>query len=92
MTFLSALGTPIVRRFEIWVPDTRRGGLVFQAGIGEEGEDLAKAYAACTIERGAGTLGHAWRAGIPAIARAAECRRDPVRRRGRPRGPRARAP
>ncbi|MBK8176769.1 MAG: GAF domain-containing protein [Rhodospirillales bacterium] len=68
LTFLSALGTPIARRFEAWVPDTERGVLMFYGGYCEHGADLAATYAGASVPRGAGTLGLVWCSGRPAIA------------------------
>ncbi len=68
LTFLSALGTPIARRFESWVFDRKAGGLVFADGYCESISDLAQLYAGQVIAPGEGRIGHAWRAGIPAIS------------------------
>jgi hypothetical protein len=68
LTFLSALGTPIARRFEAWVPDPHQDGLVLQSGFCESGIDLESAHRHTVLRKGAGTLGHVWRSGIPAIA------------------------
>ena len=44
MTFLSALGTPIARRFEIWTPDEKGDGLTFHAGDCDKNPNLAADY------------------------------------------------
>ncbi len=67
MTFMSALGTPIARRFEIWLPDAAREALVFGSGDCAGGADLAAEYAGVVIPRGEGAIGSAWRTGVPAI-------------------------
>jgi hypothetical protein len=68
VTFLSALDTPIARRFEIWVPNAARDGLVFDAGDCDTQANLAAEYAGTTIARGEGVLGEIWRSGIPALS------------------------
>ncbi len=67
LTFLSALGTPIARRFETWVPAADGSGLTFHAGFCEHGIDLPAVYGPTTLSQEAGTLGHVWRTGTPAI-------------------------
>ena len=67
MTFMSALNTPIARRFEIWLPDRARDALVFGSGDCASGADLGAAYADTAIPRGEGAIGGAWRTGVPAI-------------------------
>ena len=67
MAFLSAMATPIVRRFETWFPDAdgehlhRVGG--FCEATGTVGEGAGSEF----IERGQGTLGRAFFAGVPAV-------------------------
>ena len=68
VTFLSALDTPIARRFEIWVPNGERDGLVFDAGDCDTQSDLVAEYAGKTIAKGEGAIGEIWRSGIPAIS------------------------
>lgn len=68
LTFLSALGTPIARRFETWVPAPDDSGLIFRAGVCEHGIDLAAVYGPAPLSHEGGTLGHVWRRGSPAIA------------------------
>jgi hypothetical protein len=68
LTLLSALGTPIARRFEAWVPDTDRGGLVFNAGYCEHVANLAATYRDAVVPRGSGALGQVWRTGAPSLA------------------------
>ena len=65
--FLSALGTPIARRFEIWVPDSRRARLMFLAGHCERDAALSASLDEARIEVGLGCLGKAWFSGIPAV-------------------------
>ncbi|WP_424931949.1 GAF domain-containing protein [Amaricoccus macauensis] len=68
LTFLSALGTPIARRFESWVPNAEGDGLILAGGFCESTGALAQCYEGQAIAPGMGTIGHAWRAGIPAIS------------------------
>ncbi|HWH85036.1 MAG TPA: GAF domain-containing protein [Burkholderiaceae bacterium] len=67
MTFLSALNTPIARRFEIWVPDAARERLVFNGGFCEAGGVLRAAPHGPSIEPGHGTIGRAFLNGVPAV-------------------------
>jgi hypothetical protein len=67
LTFLSALGTPIARRFEVWICDPKQDGLVFHSGFCEHGCDLAAVYRRIALQKETGNLGHVWRSGAPAI-------------------------
>jgi hypothetical protein len=68
MAFLSAMATPIVRRFETWLPDAggehlhRVGGFCESTGTVPEGGGRE------FIERGQGTLGRAFFTGVPAVS------------------------
>jgi hypothetical protein len=66
ISFLSAGGTPIARRFEIW--KAAGGALCFQAGHCSSGTDLVATFAGKTIGKGEGSLGAAWASGLPVIA------------------------
>jgi len=68
LTLLSALGTPISRRVECWVPDADRGGLTFHSGYCETKSNLAADYAGAVLREAEGTLGHVWRTAIPDIS------------------------
>jgi hypothetical protein len=57
MIFLSALGTPIARRFEIWVPNKKGDGLTFQSGDCDKIPDLAADYGSTRLTRGEGVVG-----------------------------------
>jgi hypothetical protein len=67
MAFLSALATPIARRFETWMPDAtgerlhRVGGFCEATGTVKEGRGND------FIERGQGTLGRAFFTGVPGL-------------------------
>lgn len=67
MTFLSALGTPIARRFEIWVPNEERTGLRFGTGDCDQMPHLSECHAEAVIEPWQGALGEAWMKGVPAV-------------------------
>jgi hypothetical protein len=67
VTFLSAQGTPIAERFEIWVPNEARTALIFQSGDCSKNTDLAALYASKTIGKAEGSIGGAWATGMPAI-------------------------
>ena len=67
VTFLSALNTPIARRFEIWTPNAAGDALVFQIGHCDSGADLDASYASKQIVKGEGSIGRAWRSGIPVV-------------------------
>lgn len=66
MTFLSALATPLVRRFEIWLPDASRTQLRRSYGF-SEGAGLLQ-DAAPPIERGQGCIGRSFATGAPALS------------------------
>jgi len=67
ISFLSALRTPIARRFEIWHPGADRSTLHFHAGYCSSGADLDKIYSGKTIRRGEGALGQALASTSPVI-------------------------
>jgi hypothetical protein len=70
LVFLSAKGTPIARRFEIWLPDADPDNdtLRFDAGQSVVGQDLAAKYAGTSIKKGEGLLGQCWLTGRPTVA------------------------
>ena len=65
LTFLSAPETPIARRFEIWVPNRQRDGLVFHSGDCHRDAQLGAGYASETIRKDDGVLGRVWLTGVP---------------------------
>lgn len=67
MTFLSAKGTPIARRFEVWVPDETRTHLVFEDGHCDMGTDLGARYNDFTLDRETSLSGTVWRTGMPVL-------------------------
>ncbi len=69
MAFLSAKGTPIARRFEIWVPDESKTVLKFSDGECDMGTDLKARYENRTLDRAASLSGRVWRTGFPVLTR-----------------------
>ncbi len=67
MAFLSAKGTPIARRFEIWIPDDTGEALIFRDGHCDEGVDLSSLYALTRLEKHSTTLGKVWKTGFPIL-------------------------
>ena len=70
ITWLSALGTPIARRLEVWQPDAEQAALRLQAGFCEHAGTLAPAPDAA-VQRGEGALGRCWLTGLPTLGTAA---------------------
>ena len=68
MAFLSALATPIVRRFESWEPDKTRQYLLRGAGFCEVDGALGLRDELTRPERGQGTIGRAFLTGAPAFS------------------------
>ena len=68
MAFLSALATPIMRRFETWLPDADRAQLQRSEGFCEQGGLLDRGIAGEAVAAGAGVVGQAFADGRPAIA------------------------
>lgn len=67
MTFLSAMGTPIARRFEVWAPLENREALVFTAGHCDRVPDFARDYASTQLFPMDSPISRAWATGIPEI-------------------------
>lgn len=100
MTFLSALGSPVARRFEIWTVDDgkadKRGKAAAKGSGGEamvfsSGEcDLNKAfpqdYMSTRVGRGAGPIGRVWASGLPEVSEAIAHDPSPVGRSARKAG------
>lgn len=70
LTLLSAKGTPIARRFEIW--SVEGDALALVSGHAESGVDLLAKYAGKMIGKGEGELGKVWLTGRPVMAFVAE--------------------
>ena len=67
MVFLSALGTPIAGRFEIWLPDATGTRLVYDSGLSEGDADQAAATRPASIGPGDGFLGRTLATRLPVI-------------------------
>jgi len=67
MTFLSALGSPVARRFEIWDLDAQREHMSFRAGECDLNHAFPQDYANITVDRGAGPIGRVWASGLPEV-------------------------
>jgi hypothetical protein len=69
MAFLSAMATPLVRRFETWLPDADADGerLHRAGGFCEVTGTLGEGAGSDFIEWGQGTLGRAFFTGVPAV-------------------------
>jgi hypothetical protein len=68
LAFLSALGTPIARRFEVWLPDAAREQLHLQGGFCEQGGRIDAAPTHMALARGQGTIGKVLLTGVPAVS------------------------
>jgi len=68
LAFLSALGTPIARRFEVWQPDAARERLHLHGGFCEAGGAIAPAPSHLALDRGQGTIGKVFLTGVPAVS------------------------
>jgi hypothetical protein len=65
MTFLSALGSPVARRFEIWAPDAGGEAMLFGAGECDLNKAFPQDYANTRVARGEGPIGRVWASGLP---------------------------
>lgn len=70
--FLSALGTPIARRFELWTPAPDASALVFRAGDCEIDAAHAAAFKTARIAPDEGMIGEVWLGGMPGICHASD--------------------
>jgi hypothetical protein len=68
MTLLSALGTPIARRFEIWLPDALRGYLMLGSVDCAHNPAAAADYVDVHLGPGEGPIGSVWASGLPEVA------------------------
>ena len=71
MAFLSALATPIVRRFESWLPDADGRQLQRSEGFCESAGALGVGSAEDGVEKGQGALGQALASGQPMVSQQA---------------------
>lgn len=67
LAFLSALGTPIARRVEIWRPDAKVGLLRLEAGFCEAAGEIGWPFSQATLAPGEGSPGRAWQTGMPVM-------------------------
>lgn len=69
VTFLSALGTPLARRFEIWHPSADGlGHLVFAQGVCDANPEFAAAYQGLALPRGSSLLNRCGETGLPQVS------------------------
>lgn len=71
MAFLSALATPLVRRFECWLPDEAGSHLLRREGFCELQGALDTGRWEERVETGQGALGRALATGVPMVSEAA---------------------
>lgn len=69
ISFLSANGTPIAKRFEVWIPNEDKTKLTFLSGSAVNHEDLSERYREVEFSQGSGALGEVWLSGRPLILR-----------------------
>ena len=72
MAFLSALATPIVRRFESWLPDAAGTYLLRREGFCESAGALDVGGAEGRVDKGQGALGQAYASGVPWVSQQAQ--------------------
>jgi hypothetical protein len=68
MTFLSAMGTPIARRIEVWVPTEAREALVLNSGHCDRVPEFTLDHAETRLTRESSLVGRVWALGLPAIS------------------------
>jgi hypothetical protein len=79
MTFLSAMGTPIARRFEVWVPsEADPSALVFSTGDCDRRPEFALDYQNLSLPRGSCLLARAGASGVPAVSESIATESSPV--------------
>lgn len=71
MAFLSALATPIVRRFESWLPDADGSHLRRSEGFCESAGALDVGSAEDRVDKGQGAVGRAFASGVPLVSQQA---------------------
>jgi hypothetical protein len=71
MAFLSALATPLVRRFENWLPIDGGTALLRREGFCEDAGALDQGRSAERVAAGSGAIGSAYSTGVPALGPAA---------------------
>ena len=78
LAFLSALGTPIARRFEIWIPDESGTALYFDSGQCDSEVDLLDDYAGVALDRSNGLFGRMLLTGMPVADESVASEGSPV--------------
>lgn len=68
LAFLSALGTPIARRIEVWMPATDGHHLTLRSGFCEARGELDAQAVPAGVAPGQGAIGQVWERGIPVLA------------------------
>jgi hypothetical protein len=68
ISFLSAVSSPIARRYEIWRPGSAEGTLAFQSGYCSSGANLDAIFSGKVIRKGEGSIGAAFASIAPVIA------------------------
>jgi hypothetical protein len=74
MAFLSALSTPLIRRFEVWTPDEGGSRLIYESGIYADRQDGEGSRRPAGIRSGEGPLGEAFASRVPTLV--ADCAAD----------------
>jgi hypothetical protein len=67
LAFLSADGSPIARRFEIWVPDETGEALVFRDGYCHDGTDLKALHGLTRLGKQTTLQGNVCKTGYPLL-------------------------
>ncbi len=68
LAFLSALGTPIAKRIEVWMRDDTGHHLQLHTGFCETQGELRQAAQTPGVQPGQGAVGRVWERGIPVIS------------------------
>ncbi len=68
MAFLSALATPLVRRFESWLPDAGGKHLLRHEGFCESAGPLDAGTEPDQVDKGQGVVGRAWASALPLVS------------------------
>jgi hypothetical protein len=67
ISFLSAISSPIARRYEIWRPGSAGDTLAFESGYCSSGANLDATYSGKVIRKGEGSIGTAFATIAPVI-------------------------
>lgn len=78
LSFLSALNTPIARRFEIWAPTPDGSGLAFKEGLCDRVPGFARRYDGIVQQDAQSVLGSVLRTGLPAVSSSIAAEDSPV--------------